>query len=257
MVLPFTRGDLDTFLNPDWSGGPFILFGPDHIAIILFFILFNLSFFLLRKLKDTRIGSFIRIGLAVLLILFEVSWQGWNLSFGLWSVREHLPFHMCSLFLFINAVMIISRSQFLYDLSYCLGIGSGLMAFLTPDPGPYGLWHFAAVQTIFGHGLLVSLTIYMTIVEGFRPGWKSIPKAFFFGLAALLFSYLANLVLESNYMFTMGKPGSASLLDLLGPYPWYLLSMTGIGLVIMILLVAPWEYWYWRTRRNESRGTSG
>ena len=32
-----------------------------------------------------------------------------------------------------------------------------------------------------------------------------------------------NRLLGSNYMFTMHKPASASLLDILGPYPWYLL----------------------------------
>jgi hypothetical integral membrane protein (TIGR02206 family) len=242
---------MGTFFAQEWSGDPFILFGIDHLAIILFFILLNLSFFWLRKLKDTKSGSYLRIGLAVVLLLFEISWQAWNIYIGKWTIQDHLPLHMCSLFLFINAAMMISRNQVLYDLSYCLGIGSGLMAFLTPDPGPYGLWHFVPVQTIFGHGLLVSLTIYMTIVEGFRPTWKSIPRAFIFGLAALLFSYFVNLVLGSNYIFTSGKPGSASLLDLLGPYPWYLLSMVGVGLMVMILMVSPWEYWNWRKKKQQ------
>ena len=244
---------METFFAPEWSGDPFILFGPDHLAIILFFILLNLSFFWLRKKKDTKSRSYIRIGLAVLLLLFEISWQAWNIYLGKWNIQEHLPLHMCSLFLFINAAMMISRNRVLYDLSYCLGIGSGLMAFLTPDPGSYGLWHFVPVQTIFGHGLLISLTIYMTIVEGFRPTWKSIPRAFLFGLAALLFSYLVNQALGSNYMFTNGKPGSASLLDLLGTYPWYLLSMIGVGLAIMVILVAPWEFWYWSTKKHKKQ----
>ena len=99
----------------------------------------------------------------------RVAWQTWSIAVGKWNIRENLPLHMCSLFLFINSIMVLTRSKTLYELSYCLGIGSGLQAFLTPDPGPYGLWHFVAVQTIFGHGLLVTLTIYMTIVEGFRP----------------------------------------------------------------------------------------
>jgi len=72
-----------------------------------------------------------------------------------------------------------------------------------------------------------------------------------FGLAAFLFSYLVNQALGSNYMFTSGKTGSASMLDLLGPYPWYLLSMVGVGLMIMILMVGPWEYWYWRKRKRQ------
>jgi len=232
---------LGQFFAKDWIGAPFVLFGPNHLAIIFFFILLNLSFFLLRKNKSERFRKRIRIGLAISLLLFEITWQVWRIAIGEWNIRENLPLHMCSLFLIINCLMVLTRSKTLFELSYCLGIGSGLMAFLTPDLGPYGLWHFAAVQTIFGHGLLVTLTIYMVIVEGFRPSWRSIGKTFLFGLAALSISYLVNRLLGSNYMFTMGKPGSASLLDVLGPYPWYLLSMAGVALVIMVILVAPWE----------------
>jgi hypothetical integral membrane protein (TIGR02206 family) len=232
---------LGTFFAKDWTGGPFVLFGPDHLAIIAFFILLNLSFFWLRKIKSERFRFYLRLGMAITLLLFEAAWQTWRIAIGEWNIRENLPLHMCSLFLFINSIMVITRSKTLYELSYCLGIGSGLMAFLTPDPGPYGLWHFVPVQTIFGHGLLVTLTIYMTIVEGFRPRWSSIGKTFLFGLSALILSYGINRLLGSNYMFTMGKPSSASLLDILGPYPWYLLSMAGVGLAVMVVLVAPWE----------------
>lgn len=227
----------------EWVGGGFVLFGPDHLAIILFFVLLTLSFFWLRRIKSEHFRFYLRLALAITLLLFEAAWQVWRISTGQWNIHENLPLHMCSLFLFINAIMLITRSRTLYEFSYCLGIGSGLMAFLTPDPGPYGLWHFVAVQTIFGHGLLVTLTFYMTIVEGFHPNWRSIPKTFVFGVAALTLSYLINRFLGSNYMFTMGKPSSASLLDLLGPYPWYLLSMAGVGLAVMVIFVAPWEIW--------------
>ena len=243
-------GSLERFFAKDWAGVPFMLFGPDHLAIIAFFILLNLSFFWLRKLKSERFRQYLRIGMAITLLLFEVAWQVWNIAIGEWNIRENLPLHMCSLFLFINAIMVMTRSKTLYELSYCLGIGSGLMAFLTPDPGPYGLWHFVPVQTIFGHGLLVTLTIYMTIVEGFRPSWRSIGKTIVFGVSAMILSYGVNRLLDSNYMFTMGKPASASLLDVLGPYPWYLLSMAGVGLVIMAVLVAPWEVAKWINQKN-------
>jgi hypothetical integral membrane protein (TIGR02206 family) len=241
--ISLAGGVLERFFAKNWNGGPFVLFGPDHLAIIAFFVLFNLSFFWLRRIKSERFRSQFRLILAITLLLFEVAWQTWSITVGKWNIRENLPLHMCSLFLFINSIMVITRSKTLYEISYCLGIGSGLQAFLTPDPGPYGLWHFVAVQTIFGHGLLITLTIYMTIVEGFRPKWSSIPKTYLFGVSALLFTYLVNRLLGSNYMFTMHKPGSASLLDLLGPYPWYLLSMAGAALLIMLVLVAPWEIW--------------
>ncbi len=236
---------MERYFAIEWDGSTFVLFGKDHLAIIVFFILLNLSFFWVRTIKHDRFRFYLRLGLAVTLLTFEVAWQTWRISTGQWNIQENLPLHMCSIFLIINSIMILTRNKTLFELSYCLGIGSGLMAFLTPDLGSYGLWHFVAVQTLFGHGLLVTLTFYMSIVERYRPTWLSIVKTFIYGITALLISYLINLGLGSNYMFTMHKPASASLLDVLGPYPWYLLSMAGVGLVIMVLFVAPWEIWGW------------
>ena len=99
------------FFAKDWNGGPFVLFGPDHLAIIAFFVLLNLSFFWLRKIKGERFRSRLRLGLAITLLLFEVAWQTWSITVGKWNIRENLPLHMCSLFLFINSIMVYNTLQ--------------------------------------------------------------------------------------------------------------------------------------------------
>jgi hypothetical protein len=57
---------LERFFAKDWNGGPFMLFGPDHLAIIVFFVLMNLSFFWLRRIKDEHFRFRLRLGLAII-----------------------------------------------------------------------------------------------------------------------------------------------------------------------------------------------
>jgi hypothetical integral membrane protein (TIGR02206 family) len=61
--------------------------------------------------------------------------------------------------------------------------------------------------------------------------------------------FAINRALGTNYGYLNGKPGGASLLDLLGAWPWYLV-------VVLALLAAFWALitWPW-TARAQARGS--
>lgn len=48
-----------------------------------------------------------------------------------------------------------------------------------------------------------------------------------------------NIVTGSNYLWLRHPPNAPSLLDLLGPWPWYLLSMAAVGFLVLLVLQAP------------------
>ena len=48
-----------------------------------------------------------------------------------------------------------------------------------------------------------------------------------------------NMVLGSNYLFIAHKPETPSLIDVLGPWPWYILSLEAIAIVSCLILYAP------------------
>lgn len=54
------------------------------------------------------------------------------------------------------------------------------------------------------------------------------------GLALII--GLLNYVIGANYMFLLRKPDTPSILDMLGPYPYYLLAEEGIALLIFIVM---------------------
>src|SRR5208283_2067177 len=74
-------------------------------------------------------------------------------------------------------------------------------------------------------------------IAGFRRGavWRSF--GLLTGYAVLVGAF--NAVCGSNYMYLCRKPASATLLDKLGPWPWYLLPAAAIALGFFWLLWLP------------------
>jgi hypothetical integral membrane protein (TIGR02206 family) len=140
---------------------------------------------------------------------------------------------------FLSAVMLITRSYGLYEVVYFLGIAGATQAILTPDAGAYGFPHFRFFQVFVSHGAIVTAATYMTIVEGYRPTRASIGRVLVRGNLYALAVGIVNALIGSNYLFIARKPETASLLDVLPPWPWYLPILELIALVMIGLLYLP------------------
>jgi hypothetical integral membrane protein (TIGR02206 family) len=223
----------------DWTGSPFVMFDRVHLITLGIILLFNLSFIFLRNSLSARHRHIFRIGVAVILLINEGAWHLWNLLAGSWSVQTMLPLHLCSVFVFLTSYMLLTRSSAIYEYAYFLSIVGAMQALLTPDVGRYGFPHFRYFQTFISHGLLFSMPIYFTIVEGFRPTWRSVVRVLVGMNLYMLFVGLVNWAIGSNYLFIAHKPETASLLDLLPAWPWYILTIEAIGILLILLLYLP------------------
>ncbi len=237
------------FFAKDFSGEAFILFGPGHLIALAIIALVNISFLFWRRSGELARRRF-RYGLAGLLLLDEMAWHAWNLYTGQWTIQTMLPLHLCSVFVFLSAWMLISKNRAIYPFAYFLGISGALQALLTPDAGAYGFPHFRAFQVMISHGAIVTAAIYMTLVEGFRPFWKDTVRVFVISNIYMLFVGLINFLIGSNYLFIARKPDTASLLDVLGPWPWYILAIEAIGFLMILILYSPYALKDWFNRRK-------
>jgi hypothetical integral membrane protein (TIGR02206 family) len=223
----------------DYAGGAFQILYPPHLVVLSLIALLNLSFVRLRQTASPESRRLIRNGMAAVLILNEAAWHLWHLFTGQWTIQTMLPLHLCSVMVFLSAFMLVTQSYAIFEYLYFLGIGAAIQALFTPDLGIYGFPHFRFFQTFISHGLILTAAVYMTVVEGYRPTWKSLGRVVVGANLYMLFVGLVNWLIGSNYLFIAHKPETPSLIDVLGPWPWYILGLEAIGLLTCLILYTP------------------
>jgi hypothetical integral membrane protein (TIGR02206 family) len=224
----------------DYTGGPFILFGRDHLIALTIVALVCLGVYLFReRWRTERSKRNTRLGLLAVIYLCEGSWHIWMLAIGDWNIQVMLPLWLCSVTAWTMPLLLVWRNYRYYEWAFFMGPIGAAMALLTPDLMQYGFPHFRFIEFITLHGALIVAVVYMTAVEGFRPTWKSLPRVILVTNLYWLFSAWVNSQIGSNYLYTHGKLPTPSLLDVLGPHPWYLLSMEVLGIALCILLYLP------------------
>lgn len=187
-----------------------------------------------KALRSKRAGRAARLTLAGLLVAGELSLYVWYEATDNWGYHS-LPFQLCSLMIWLSAALLLTRSRVLYDIVFFLGFLGALQALLTPnlDSGypTFRFFHFFVV-----HGAIIAAGLFMTVVEGWRPKASSIPKALGWLHVLAIPAAVANALTGSNFMFLARKPATSSLLDLLAPWPWYLLQLEAVALGLCMAL---------------------
>lgn len=131
-----------------------------------------------------------------------------------------------------------NKNKTLFGILYFWVLAGTSQALLTPDLA-YGFPHYESIFYWQIHGGLVLVILYAVFVYGMRPNLKDFKNAFIASLIYLVVIHGINILLGSNYAYTMHKPPGASMLDVMGPWPWYLLSGIGVSLILFTLLYIP------------------
>jgi hypothetical integral membrane protein (TIGR02206 family) len=239
------------FFSKNYSGDLFVLFGALHLLVMAGVVVACLCVYLLRRRFNERGRRLMRYGLSIFIIMAESSWHVWMLWIGDWNIQGMLPLWLCSMMAWLSPVLLISRNHRLYEFAYFMGLIGPAMAILTPDLGQYGFPHFRFIEFFLLHGAIMVGVVYMTAIEGLRPTWRSIPRVVVIMNVYWAFTAIVNALIGSNYLYTAGKLTTPSLLDYLGPHPWYLLSMEAVAIGLMVLLYLPFAVRDARVERAE------
>jgi hypothetical integral membrane protein (TIGR02206 family) len=175
----------------------------------------------------------------------EVVWWGYQVATGTWSVANAgLPLHICDAATLVAAAALWARRQVLVDLLYFWACAGTVQALVTPwvtEPFPHLLyWQYYA-----GHGGVVVAALLLVVGLRMAPGPGAVPRALVLTAAFTAVAGLADWAFGADYMYLRQPPPVHSLLDVMGPWPWYLVAGVVLAVVLFVLLYAP----FWAVRR--------
>jgi len=211
----------------------FIFFSNAHIGAVIVLCLLILILFILKKRGPVQL-KYERL-FAMSLLILDIFYHVWMLKTDRWDLSHSLPLELCSMSLLVTIVLLWTGNKHLIDFVFFAGIGGALQAIATPVLD-VGYPHFRYFHFFYTHTGIIITALYFTWVKGYRPTFKGVIKTMIILNVILPVVVASNWLFDGNYMFLKGKPLNGSLLDYLGPYPWYILSLEGVAFIIFVFL---------------------
>jgi hypothetical integral membrane protein (TIGR02206 family) len=171
-----------------------------------------------------------------------------NLVFGVvstslalvpWDVDDSLPLQICDVAWVIVAWALLTVRPTPTALTYYWGLTLSLQALVQPtltSPFPHPEFF-----VFWGkHVLIVWGAVYLTLALRHGPDWRAYRIAIGWTAVWLVVVLCLNPLLDANYGYVSGKPSEATVLDVLGPWPLYVVAEIAIVAVGWALITLPW-----------------
>jgi hypothetical integral membrane protein (TIGR02206 family) len=159
---------------------------------------------------------------------------------GTWALDFNLPLHLTDVVTIVSVLALWTARPLLVELTWFWALTASLQAVLTPDLGPDfpELLYWTYFIT---HAGAVVAAVLLVVGRRITPREGAVGRAFGATLVVAAAAAVANVITGGNYMWLREKPDSASLLDVMGPWPWYILSGAVLALALFTLLDLPFR----------------
>lgn len=200
---------------------------------------------------DDRFGAMLAAAILVVTVPLQIVY----FTPEHWSLSRTLPVQLCDLAALTAAYALWTHRWWATALTYYWGLTLTPQAIATPDlaatfPDPVFLLFWAMhIGTIWA-------AVYLPWGRAVTPNWGGYRLAIAVTAVWAVGVFVLNLLLDTNYGYLNDKPASASILDLLGPWPWYLAVEVVLVASIWALATWPWTALAARSDTEHTRTTS-
>lgn len=223
------------------SEPPFVAYGPSHLVVIAILGLGVVAFLGYGRWARRRFDR----GFAIAIVAVALPMQFLQFTPAEWNLQTSLPLQLCDWAWLVAALALWTRSRLAATITYLWGLTLTTQAVMTPAlttafPG-LRWWMFWAM-----HLLIVWAAVHVIWGMKLHPTWRTYAQTVGITLAWAVATFAFNVVVGTNYGYLNGKPTNRSALDLLGPWPVYVVAEILIVVGAWALLTWPW------TRRRVS-----
>lgn len=219
--------------------GDFRLWGAAHLFILAAVPASACTLARVARGSSSRLMVTSRV-LAAAIVANELIWYVYRYSREGLRFSENLPLQLCDIALWVTAGAAWWRRRAWFEFSYFAGLAGAGMAMVTPD-----LWapwpSYPSIYYFLAHGLVMVTVLFLVVGAGLRPQPGALKRFLVTVNAYALVVGAFNWMVGGNYMYLCRKPAGATLLDHLGPWPWYLLWGEVVAVTLCALLYLPFR----------------
>ncbi len=216
------------------------ILSPEHLLPLALLVVVAVLLCLAARRAPGRWIDVVAATIAVALLIAELSWQPYVLANQTWSVGTSLPVQLCDVAGFVAAAALLWRQLLLVEVAWFWGLGGTLQAVLTPDLKDH-FPSFPYLQFYVTHDLVILAALFLVIGLALQPRPGAVRRIFLLTLGFALLVGLIDLTTGGNYMYLRQVPAGGSLLSLMGPWPWYIVTGSLLTLVVLAILDAPFR----------------
>jgi hypothetical integral membrane protein (TIGR02206 family) len=218
------------------------LLAAEHVCAVIVIAVVTATLVAAARLRPGPWAATAARALAVVLVAAEVGW--W-----IYLVASHankaellyaLPFQLCDAAIFVSAFALWFRWQLLAEITYFWGLAGTIQAIFTPDLAQH-FPTFPFIQYYVAHGGVVAAALLLVVGLGQWPRRNAVVWIVPITIAYAAFVGLLDAITGADYLYLRAKPASATLLDLMGPWPWYIGWAALIGVALFLILDAPFR----------------
>jgi hypothetical integral membrane protein (TIGR02206 family) len=219
------------------------LLAPEHLGAVAVIAVSTAALVTAVRLRPGPWTTPATRALAVILVGAEVAW--WIYLVATHANRAELlyalPFQLCDAAIFVSAFALWFRWQFLVEVTYFWGLAGTIQAIFTPDL-PQHFPSFPFIQYYVAHGGVVAAALMLVVGLGQWPRRRAYLWVIGITIAYAAFVGILDGVIGADYMYLRAKPASATLLDVMGPWPWYIGWAALVGIALFFILDAPFRF---------------
>ena len=219
---------------------PFQAFGPSHLSAVAAVAVVIGGLVALRRQGFTAVALLAERTLGTLLLALWPASLVIHLALGTLDRQHALPLHYCDVAAIAGGLALWTRRPALGDVAYFFGLAGTLQGLITPSLQA----DFPDLRFLFfflWHGGVVAAALHLVLGLKHRPQRGAPLRMTLLTAAYAVVVGALNALLGTNYGFLCAPPPVPSLIDHLGPWPWYVPALLAVGALFYTLLDLPFR----------------